>query len=360
MRYRRCQVCGSPRIVARLNRWMPNGTIVSVGDPRIRQVFFEADLLPKIRQRISEGLGFPVNRIFYEAERNSVRVVVEALLDTFTKRLTLRIPPFRRGAVHFFHDLAALTGTAHSRTVRYRPGRFGEALLRNPWDIDLMAAVVVGAFEALERRPLRATWKEMEDDYLLRVEVVESKPEHSARLEVDFTPVKGGDHRHHVCPRCGLPLPLRNLEWREEEGIIVERRRGIRMINWEAHSVRLVTRELVRELGEAVIPIIVDAEREHTLRMLEDLGIRGVAEERGQLLQEMLSILPLYGYGLATEVEFTSGGILRVWIDNPYDEYLLAGRMAAYYQAMEGRKARVEWSFQGPSTVSYLLSPEEE
>ncbi len=340
---------------------MPNGTIVSVGDARIRQVFFEADLLPEIRRRISEGLGFPVNRIFYEAERNAVRVVVEALLDSAAKRFTLRIPPFRRGVVHFFHDLAALTGTTYSRTLSYRPGSYGEALLRNPWDIDLMAAVVLGAFEALEKRPLRALWKEMEDGYLLRVEVVESKPEHSARLEVDFPPVKGGDYRHHHCPRCGLPLPLRNLEWREDEGIILDRRRGIRMINWEAHSVRLVTRELVRELGEVVVPIIVEAEREHTLRMLEDLGMRGFTEEeRGQLLQEMLSILPLYGYGLATEVEFTSGGILRVWIDNPYDEYLLAGRMAAYYQAMEGRKARVEWAFQGPSTASYLLSPEED
>lgn len=262
--------------------------------------------------------------------------------------------------MHFFHDLAALTGTAHSRTLVYLPGRFGEALLRNPWDMDLMDAVVVGAFEALERRPLRALWKETEDGYFLRLETETSKPEHSARLEVDFPPVKGGDYRHHACPRCGLPLPLRNLEWREEEGIIVDRRRGIRMINWEAHSVRLVTRELVRELGESVVPIIVEAEKEHTLRMLEDLGMHEVVEEeRSRLLQEMLSMLPLYGYGLATEVELTAGGVLRVWIDNPYDEYLLAGRMAAYYQAMEGRRARVEWTFHGPSTASYLLSPEE-
>ncbi len=337
---------------------MPNGTIVSVGDPRIRQVFFEADLLPEIRARISQGLGFPVNRIFFEAERNSVRVVVEALLNTPTRLLTLRIPPFRRGVVRYFHLLATITGTAHTRTIRYRPGRYGEALLRNPWDMDLMAAVVVGAFEALERRPLQAFWKEMDDGYFLRVEVAGSKPELSERLEVEFLPVKDGDFHHHSCPRCRLPLALRNLEWKEKEGIILDRRRGIRMLNWEAHSVRLVTRELVRELGEAVVPIIVQAETEHTLRMLEDLGLHMAAEEeRGQLLQEMLSLLPLYGYGLATEVEFTRGGVLRVWIDNPYDEYLLAGRMAAYYQAMEGRRARVEWTTEHPATVSYILTP---
>lgn len=360
MRYRRCKVCGVPRIVSRLNRWMPNGTIVSMGDPRIRQVFFEADLLPELRRRISEGLGFPVNRIFYEAERNSVRVVVEALLKSHARRFALRIPPFRRGAVRFFHRLAGLTGTANSRTVEYRPREYGVARVRNPWDLDLMAAVVVGAFEALEGRPLRSFWKKENGTYLLRVEVTSEKPEHSSRLEVEYPPVKKGDYRHHRCPSCGVPLDIRHLEWREEEGLIVDRRRNIRMLNWEGFTVNLVTRELVRELGEEVVPIIIDAERDYTMKMLQDLGLAEAPEEQSaDLLQEMLSFLPLYGQGLATDVEFTSGGTLRVWVDNPYDEYFLAGRLAAFYEVLGGRQARVDWSRLDPYSISYRLTPTE-
>lgn len=360
MRFRRCPICGVPSIIGRLNAWMPNGAVVNLGNRKYRQIFYEADLLPEIRRRISDGLGFPVNRIFYEAERNSVREVVDGLLDNPARRAFLHVLPLKRGAVCFFHRLASLTGTAHSRTLRYKPGRFGEAFIRNPWDLDLMAAVVVGAFEALEGRPYRAFWKEKEDGYILRVEATESKPEISERLQVDYPPLKEGDFRHHLCPRCGVPLQLRNLEWIEEEGLIIDRRRNIRMINWEAHSVRLVIRELVRELGEEVAPIIVDAERERTLRMLKDLGLVGLAEEdRGRLLQEMLSQLPVYGYGLASEVEYTSRGILRVWVDNPYEELLMAGRLGAFYQAVEGRRARIDWMEAGPSTVSYILSPEE-
>lgn len=359
MRFRRCSICGVPRIIGRLNRWMPNGAVVNLGNPRYRQIFYEADLLPEIRRRISEGLGFPVNRIFYEAERNAVREVVKGLLDNPTRKLFLRVPPFKRGTVHFFHQLAALTGTARSRTVRYKPGSFGVARIRNPWDLDLMAAVVVGAFEALENRPYRAFWKEVDGDYLLRVEATESKPEIAERLQVDYPPLKDGHFRHHLCPRCGVPLQLRHLEWREDEGLIVDRRRGIRMINWEAHSIRRVIRELVAELGEDVIPIIVGAERDRTLHMLEDLGLTGMrGEERSQVLQEVLSQLPVYGYGLASEVEYTSGGILRVWVDNPYEELLMAGRLGAFYEAVEGRRARIDWSEAGPSTVSYILSPE--
>ncbi len=148
------------------------------------------------------------------------------------------------------------------------------------------------------------------------------------------------------------------MEWRENEGLIVDRRRGVRMLNWEGHSLHLVTRELVKELGEDVVPIIVGAERERTLRMLRDLGMTGRRSEgRGDLLQEMLSLLPLYGQGLAGEVEHTPGGVLRVWVNNPYNEYFVAGRLAAFYQVMEGVKARVEWTSAGPASISYLISP---
>jgi hypothetical protein len=342
-----------------MNRWISNGTIVSRGDQRIRQVFFEADLLPELRRRISEGLGFPVNRIFYEAERNSVRIVIAALLQSQAIRMTLRIPPFKHGAVRFFNNMAWMTGTASSRTVEYRGGKYGVARMRNPWDLDLMAAVVVGAFEALEGKPLRSFWKKEDGEYLLRVEVTESKPELSSRLEVEYPPVKDGEYRHHRCPRCGVPLEIRHLEWSEEKGLIIDKRRGIRMLNWEGFTFMLVSRELVRELGDDVIPIIIDAERDYTMKMLADLGLTKPSEEaRSDLLQEMLSLLPLYGQGVATDVEFTSGGVLRVWVDNPYDEYFLAGRLAAFYEAMEGKRARVDWSWPEPCTVSYLLTPE--
>jgi len=361
MRYRRCKVCGVPRMVSRFNRWKSNGTIVSMGDQRVRQVFFEADLLPELRRRISEGLRFPVNRIFYEAERNAARVVVEALIKSQAVRLALRIPPFKRGAVKFFHELASMTGTVRSQTVEYHPRRYGVARMRNPWDLDLMAATVVGAFEALEGLPLRSFWKKEDGEYILRVEVVEEKPEISQRLEVDYPPVKEGDYRHHRCPRCGIPLAIRHLEWKEDEGLIVDRRRGNRMINWEGLTVNLITRELIRELGEDVVPIIIDAERDYTLKMLEDVGLtRGSGGAAEDMLQDMLALLPLYGQGLSTEVEFTSGGTLRVWIDNPNDEYFMAGKLAAFYEAMEGKRARVDWFSAGPSSVSYLLTPLEE
>ena len=215
------------------------------------------------------------------------------------------------------------------------------------------------AFEALERKPFRSFWKKEDGAYLLRVEVIKEKPELSGRLEVESEVLKEGDLHLRSCPRCGLPLDLSHLEWREEEGMIIDRRRGMRMINLDGYTPRLVNRELVRELGEEVIPIIIDAKRDYTLKMLKDLGIRSGEDDKARLeaLRDMLSLLPLYGWGMASETEYTPGGTLRVWVDNPFDEYLIAGRLAAFYEAAEGKRARVEWRDSGPASITYVLTP---
>jgi hypothetical protein len=359
VKYRRCSLCGIPRRIGHIHRWETNGTIVNTRMSGIRQVFMEADFLPELRRRISNGLDFPVNRIFYEAERNSVRITVDAFLKAPLLRIARRIPIFRRAAVHYFNNLARETGTATSKTVAYRSGRYGLALIHNPFDLDLMAAVVVGAFEALEKKPFRSYWKKENGAYLLRVEVEKEKPEISERLEVRREPVKEGDYHLHTCPRCGLPAELSHLEWLEEEGKIIDRRRGIRMINLDGYTSRLVIRELVEELGEAVVPIIVDAKRDYTLVMLEDLGMKPGLDvgRRHEALQDMLAMLPLYGWGLATDMEYVPGSTLRVWVDNPFDEHLIAGRLAAFYEVVEGTRARVEWRESDPSTTIYILSP---
>ncbi|MEW6554705.1 MAG: hypothetical protein AB1384_10520 [Actinomycetota bacterium] len=359
MKYRRCKLCGIPRRISRIHRWETNGTIVNKRLPGVRHVFMEADFLPELRRRISSGLDFPVNRIFYEAERNSVRVTVEGFLKGPFLRTVARIPIFRRAAVHYFNNLARETGTANSKTVAYHSGRYGLARMHNPFDLDLMAAVVAGAFEALEKKPFRSFWKKENGSYLLRVEVEEEKPEISARLEIRREPVKGGDFHLHTCPRCGLPAELSHLEWLEDEGKIIDRRRGIRVINLDGSTARLVIRELIEELGESVIPIIVNAKRDYTLVMLEDLGMEpGLDEDkRVEALRDMLSMLPLYGWGLATDMEYVPGSTLRVWVDNPFDEYLIAGRLAAFYEVAEGKRARVEWRENDPASITYILSP---
>jgi hypothetical protein len=359
--HRRCRECGIPRRIGRVHHWQTNGTIVNAQNPTLRHVFMEADFLPELRRRISEGLGYPVNGLFYDAERIAIRGTVEAFLGSLTYRVPSRVPFMRSLVVRYFNNLAWQTGTASSCTVKYKPGKYGVARMRNPFDLDLMAAVVAGAFEALDKKPFSSSWSKQDADYLIRVEAMHGNPDRSERFEIQSLPAKPGENQLPLCPSCGLPAGLGHLEWRDAEGIIIDRRSGTRMINLDGYTSILVNRELLRELGEEALPIIIGAERDATIKMLMQEGVRNDAPgENGEnRLREMLDILPLYGWGLASSIEYSPGNLMHIWVDNPYDEYLLAGRISGFYQVIEGREAQVNWSLPEPSTICYTLSPNE-
>jgi hypothetical protein len=44
---------------------------------------------------------------------------------------------------------------------------------------------------------------------------------------------------------------------------------------------------------------------------------------------------------------------LTVTVENPYNEHLLAGQMAALFEAAEGREAEIEWHSPEPSSVVF-------
>ncbi|MFW6114015.1 MAG: hypothetical protein ACOC78_03730 [Actinomycetota bacterium] len=44
-------------------------------------------------------------------------------------------------------------------------------------------------------------------------------------------------------------------------------------------------------------------------------------------------------------------------VDNPYHEYLLAGQVAALFEAAEGKEAEVTWESPHPSSVKYRVRP---
>ncbi|MDY6795525.1 MAG: hypothetical protein SWK76_09665 [Actinomycetota bacterium] len=48
-------------------------------------------------------------------------------------------------------------------------------------------------------------------------------------------------------------------------------------------------------------------------------------------------------------------GFLKVTVDNPYNEYLLAGQLAATFEALEGVESEVSWESPKPSTTVFTV-----
>jgi hypothetical protein len=351
-----CGKCGFSLVLSRVIRFNKNGTITLFLARDFRVSMIEADFFGEVFERIEQELGLPIMHIVYETQRNAS---YESIDRNIWGPLNAGrwFAPGKRVAVNILCRIAAWTGQGYAKTVVYKPGWLGEAIVRNPFNQEMMAAVVVGAFEAVELRPFSHTWYKMGDDDVISVRPEPSRPEIAERLTFTTPPAKRGNRRYPRCPLCRMPADL-NLSWDGDQGIIMDTRRGVRMVFLDAYTPKVVFREMAAELGEEIYPIIIDAQRAFSLRHLNQEflagGEVGGVADKSSFYLAVLDTLALRGQG--NPVDFNSSdGRMSVVIENPFEEHLLAGTLAAMYELGEGRQADVAWKELDPSTLEFTL-----
>jgi hypothetical protein len=358
MGIKKCKVCGFPYWLAKSLMWNGNGTITSKNRPDFRTLIIEADYLSEIFERIEEALGVSIQHIVFEAQRNAAKDVIDGNIGKV--RWVIRyVPGVRRLVITYFNRMASWTGQGYAQTISYSKKGAGAAIIRNPFNKNLMSAVVVGALESLGEAPYDYRWEKRGDDDVIVVEPTGEHPEISGRLTYTTPPLLPGDRRYEGCPGCGVPVLLKGLEWREDEGLMIDTRRGVRMVVLEIYTTGVVLRELARELGEDVYPVIVDAQREFSLEHIrgEFLSGSGPADgaEKDALYRDVLDSIALRGQGNPVSWEMVDGR-LEVRVENPFDEHVLAGHLVALYELAEGKRPQVRWEAPGPSAVIYTIT----
>ncbi|NPV60261.1 MAG: hypothetical protein HPY75_11475 [Actinobacteria bacterium] len=353
MKIRRCKECGFAYWLAKSLEWHDNGTITSRFRKDYRTLIIEADFLSEIFRAIEDSIGAPIGHVVFEAQRRASKDVIDANLKR--ARWAIRhLPGLNRGAIAYFNRLASWCGQAYSRTVRYDPGGPSSALIRNPFNRDLMAAIVTGALESLAETPYEHHWEKRGADDVLVVEPTGEHPEISERLAYSVPPLKGGGRAFERCPGCGVPRKLGALKWDPDRGTITDTRRGIRVVFLEIYTTNVVLRELIEELGDEIIPVIVDAQRSYSLSHIAAHAPGGASGGHG-LWEDTLENLALYGQGNA-EVRAREGEKIIVAVENPFNEYVLAGHLAALYELAEGGRPEVSWELSDRSTLAFTLS----
>ncbi len=361
MAIRRCRECGFPYWLSKLIRWNENGTITMAVNPDYRVVIIESDFLTHIFSRIEEKLGLSISHLVFEAQRNASVHTIDYQLNKFPYSAG-RWGPNKRIVVHAFCRLAVWLGQAYARALSYNPGRGGEAIVRNPYNRELMAAIILGAFESLERKPFEHSWMKRDGEDIISIKPAARRPEISERLELEYPVPKAGHFYMPRCPSCGTPRELAYLHWNEEAGTIIDNRRDTRLTFLDGYVPSSVFRELERELGEDIFPLIIQAEKDYTHRRMRDLGIAGAEKgvlprrERESIYENALATLPLRGHGNPVDYHYSYEG-LAVTVENPYNEHLLAGQMAALFEIAEGREAEVEWTSPEASSIVFMVRP---
>jgi hypothetical protein len=334
-----------------------NGTITERLQKDFRAVWIESDFIAEVFKRIENDLGVSVQHIVFEAQRASAKEVINSNIKGIFA--AGRIGFAKNIAVNVFCDLAVWAGQAYAETVVYKPKKYGEAIVRNPFNRDMMAAVIVGAFEGLEKRPYKHTWVNKRGEELVLVRPDDTRSDIAERMKIETVPPKPGNRNMERCPECGVPLGLSGLDWVEDKGIVMERRRGVRMVFLDAYLPNLVFKELTREFGELVYPTVVDAMKNFSLKWLKAEYLDRDMElfaNREKLYAEVLENIALRGQGNPVGIDL-QGGNITVVMENPFNVHILAGHLAAMFELGEGKRADIGWDYLDEATVRFDLAP---
>jgi hypothetical protein len=339
-----------PRFFNFAIKWGDNGTIVSRVSPAFRLVLVESALLEDIYRRIETAIGASIRHVVFEAERAASAATIGSLMPDWLINRVLRNRVAMHPASRFLQLLARMAGLADAHTIFYHVFRGSLARVRNEFNREIFAAMVVGAFERMEGVVYDHDWIELGGELFLFINPAREKPEIAGRMKPEIVKPLPGQRGLDLCRRCGFPAALGHLRWDIPNAVITDTRRGVRMSFVENYAFSAVFRELISELGEEIVPIIVDASSEYTLRSIEETGFFSAGQDRAGRYADYLALLPIYGYGNPVHTEL-SGESFAVTMENPYSVLMLAGQLGAVYEAVEGHPGSVAIDDRDPRRV---------
>lgn len=350
-----CPSCGKPRLFGYAIKWENNGIIVSRYRAAYRLVLVESALLEDIYQRIEITLGMSIRDIVFEAERATIVAMIEGLMPEWLVKGLVRNRVLMHPTTRVMEALARVAGLGDVRRVFYHPFRGAISRARNVHNRELFAAMVVGTFERLEDVVYDLKWIEMGGELYFFINPAKGKAKVAAGMKPRIDVPLPGHRELELCPRCGFPRALAHLRWDLPNAVIMDERRGVRMSFIDAYAFSTVFRELIDELGEEIVPIIVEAATEYTLRRMEETGLLGGEREREDVYGDFFARLPLFGKGNPVRVDLPPG-TLKATIENPYSSLLLSGELLAAYEAVEGRPGTTDIHDEGRK-VTITITP---
>lgn len=257
---------------------------------------------------------------------------------------------------------SAILGHAYTEILDYKPGKYGEVLIRNPYDREMVAAYLLGGMEFIERSDCEYTVEVLKrDEFIYRIELFTSKREPSEGLETRFQPLIPGNVRHNHCPECGIPEAVSDrFVWRLNDGLIIDNATGVRLCVYSS-VIRTIMDELAEDRGEEIYSVFMEAQREKTV---EEITLQGLTygdrplsgEDLKNAFSNYMSFFTLKGYG--NHVRYRLDDLrLEVVVENPFDLYILAGTFQGLYEVLIRRKSRIDWYVPKEGIVSYAVEP---
>jgi len=341
-----CRNCSFPRKFARYFDWRSDGTIISkdrVGTIA-KIVFLPSGELESIFEKLAERMGISVEHFLIEAQKN----IGKALLENLPIRYAKKLPANR-----FFRpqwltkllvriliakDIAGL-GDGRISLDKYIPGKVLVIRFKNPCVVPLLVGSSLGIYESIEKMEgSNVEYGIEESDLVIKMTHGEGKRETEERLYLEKVTAGSGQLEYERCPTCNAPLLAANtFSWNLKEGIITNKFTGKREVVVSVQSVNALLRELEKELGEDVLDLIYEIQKE-----IQKKTLPGDIEKSKNFWKEYLLGLGVrgFGYPLSFQVENST---IRIEIGNAYNHVLYAAKIAAALEVINSCPSRLNW-----------------
>jgi hypothetical protein len=334
--------------------WLDSGVIVQSRDPQHRVVFIECESLDHLYTGIGEIIGTPIEPIVVESRRRGARDYVARFISDETRerirKREISLEPIV--ASQLDSSLIMGFGRAVLQTLRAGgdPDDLVEIRITNPFSVPLWCGSIAGACEAIVGDEWGVAWRELSPD---TIEISAFRSEHpqamkgmALRREYIY---QQGDVELERCAACGGPAVLAAFRWQPERGIIGSAYTDRRVsINGET-GLQEVFIELEKELGDAVPPVVIEAQRRFVRSGFYSIeGLLTEADFRAQFAFR----------GLGNLSEFRMGATgLHIRLENPTLHLTVIGFAQALYELAFSVESRVEWEVRAGGELCVEVTP---
>ncbi|MDD5448296.1 MAG: hypothetical protein PHO53_03930 [Actinomycetota bacterium] len=339
-----CKSCGFPLKFARYFEWRNDGSILSTDTTGTasRITFLPDGELENIFHGLSQSIGLPVDPFLIEAQKQ----IGKELLANLPLRYAQLIPSSRFFRPQFAVKLAvrlissdfASLGDGIVRVEYYRAGKALVLRVKNPCLIPLTVGSASSIYESIENMPSSNIRYGMEgEDLVIWLSPSREKPEREKRLYLEPVTPSKGNLEYKRCQNCNVPFwASETLEWDMKSGIIRNKKTSLREAIVSVQSINAILRELSSELGDEVRDILYEKQKDHEKNSLE------TQRELKENWEEILLSMAFRGLGYPTS--FKSGdNWIEVEIENPYNQELYAGKLAARLETITNGVSTIHW-----------------
>jgi hypothetical protein len=301
-------------------------------------VFIECDNVSGVFGRIEDILGRSIERFVNESVgRLTYEYVNNILPGPLIKLFRMTsLKPLARNVTR----LGRVIGLGDVRLLSMRiKGDEGDYVTiggRNLYYLPAYCGMVSGAMEALSGQECSMTYEETKPGYY---EVTTHVSRHPKALRERFEwpeyANKPGDLKLERCSGCGAPRELSAYEWKLDEGIIVAKADGHRMLIDGPAETDAIFRELERELGDEIPRVVVSAQRDFVKNGRYSAG--DIGDYDG-----LRRNLAFRGLGNLRELDWEPGS-LRLRVENPCMHLLIVGFAQGLFEMAEQQDSEVEW-----------------